>query len=104
MTCLLGAGSTRYQLLCVLKVGFVVGFFFFFPCDVEVASSKGTFNSVRIEGTPLLPGLIFPQGLFSEESVFQVLTDPISAFLYICWLVHYDLACNLCNGSKASWI
>lgn len=82
----------------------VLVFFFFFPCEVEVASSKGTFNSVRIEGTPLLPGLIFPQGLFSEDCVFQVLTDPISAFLCICWLVHYDLACNLCNSSKASWI
>lgn len=62
-----------------------------------------SFALVRVRGKNLLPDLLFPQGLFSE-GVFYVLTAHLSAFLYIHGIVRYDLAYNLYNGSKASWI
>lgn len=97
VTHLVGAGSTLRGWLCVIRVGFVAAF-------LITRLKLKNFVSVRIEGNPLLSGLLFPLGSLSEETVSYVLMPPIPAFLYIHGSVHFALAYDLCCGSYASRI
>lgn len=69
----------------------------FFFCFANYIGFHHNFN-------PPLLGLLISQGLFSEDGVCYVLTAHLSAFLYICGVVSYGLAYDLCDSTKASWV
>lgn len=102
VTSILENGTTGYGVFSLFRVTFCCCC----CCWVEFSNaiSKGSFASVRIMGNSPLLGLLISQGLFSEDGICYVLTAHFSATLYICGVVCYSLAYDLCDSTKTSWV